>query len=87
MAEIKKEPIPYEDNYRVLGVELDDGTFLKNHSTEVQVDDGTPFTIEFFPGPHDSKEYDVFGRGELTLITPSKLQRWFDEGRAEITSK
>lgn len=68
------------------GIELDDGTYLDNHVTEVQVDDGTPFTINVLPDPHgpETTEYDVFGDGELIEVTPTMLQELYDDGKLEI---
>lgn len=86
MASLRKEPIPYENINRILGVELDDGTFLEQYTDYVQVDDGTPFQIEFFPRDTPTTVYDLYGDGDVTEMTPRLLQDLFDEGRAEVVT-
>lgn len=73
----------------VHGLELDDGTYLPNYGVELQVDEGTPFNLELLPDPYgpETDEYDVFGEGELTEVTPTKIQKWYDEGRLRIMEK
>lgn len=73
------------DETVVTGMEFDDGTYVANYD-ELRVDDGEAFQLELLPDPYGPEfdAWNVFGRGERTLVTMKKLQRWRDEGRLEV---
>jgi hypothetical protein len=83
MAELDKE-----DSYGdiiVHGLELDDGTYINNHHTELEHENGTRFTWE--ARPMDDYRCRVFGWGYYGIeawLSVSTIQEMYDDGVLEI---
>ena len=71
----------------VYGLQLDDGPYLENYVTTVQVDDGEPFTIELYPNKPKVTEYNVLGNNQIMVVSDDTLQRWYDEGRLTVVEE